>query len=310
MKKIRKQILGCFGLGLVAAMTIVAVSLPAPGASALSSVTDTVQVRVVSTEQPTINVTSPVDGGETTIESPVDVTADYANVETIHVSVDYTDSNGITHHYDDVQIISTDQEFGTTSFPLIPNLGYGDYVYTIVGEAWNGAISSPDIVHFEYAPFVSSAEQNKETGETIDVTIGPFDEDEINGIEIWVNGKYVETVYEPGTYPLKPDNPDIDATYNVTLVALHNETDEHGNPIIDDDGNPVVTQVYKTTIPVDFKGLSPVTPAGPDTGRFLQKLNVSSEDYLVTSLIVFFIIGVVAIGIITRKQGNKSRKRR
>ena len=56
-----------------------------------------------------------------------------------------------------------------------------------------------------------------------------------------------------------------------------------------------------------------VAPAGtPDTGRFFEGLNISREDYMITGLIVFFILSVVAIGIVARKRHatTKSYKRR
>lgn len=61
--------------------------------------------------------------------------------------------------------------------------------------------------------------------------------------------------------------------------------------------------VYK----VSWYGNVPV----PDTGGFFQGLNISREDYLITGLAVFMIIGVVAFGIVARNKRNKtSRKHR
>lgn len=40
----------------------------------------------------------------------------------------------------------------------------------------------------------------------------------------------------------------------------------------------------------------------PDTGSFFQGLNISREDYLITGLIVFMIIGVVAFGVMKRNR--------
>ena len=46
----------------------------------------------------------------------------------------------------------------------------------------------------------------------------------------------------------------------------------------------------------------------PDTGSFLQGLNISREDYLITGLIVFMVIGVVAFGVVKRNRGvNKTK---
>lgn len=43
----------------------------------------------------------------------------------------------------------------------------------------------------------------------------------------------------------------------------------------------------------------------PDTGGFFQGLNISREDYLITGLIVFMVIGVVAFGVVARNRKNK-----
>ena len=40
----------------------------------------------------------------------------------------------------------------------------------------------------------------------------------------------------------------------------------------------------------------------PDTGNFFQGLNISREDYLITGLIVFMVVGVVAFGVVKRKR--------
>lgn len=49
----------------------------------------------------------------------------------------------------------------------------------------------------------------------------------------------------------------------------------------------------------------------PDTGGLFQGLNISREDYLITGLVVFMVIGVVAFGVVARNRRNKtSRKNR
>ena len=56
---------------------------------------------------------------------------------------------------------------------------------------------------------------------------------------------------------------------------------------------------------VSWYGKVPV----PDTGSFFQNLNISREDYLITGLIVFMVVGVVAFGVIARSRKNKAGKR-
>ena len=58
MKKTQKKAFGILGLLLVIVMTIFAAIIPGPGATALSSVTDVVEIRVVGTG-PHVEFTNP-----------------------------------------------------------------------------------------------------------------------------------------------------------------------------------------------------------------------------------------------------------
>ena len=95
MKKAKKQCLGFFGLSLVVAMTAVAASMPTPRASAVSStITDTITVRVVGSV-PDVNIRGIVN--DATYVNPERIFAvDYENVETMVVSLEYTDLEGNT----------------------------------------------------------------------------------------------------------------------------------------------------------------------------------------------------------------------
>ena len=93
MKKAKKQCLGFFGLSLVVAMTMVAASLPTPGASATSStITDTITVRVVGSV-PDINIRG-ITNDAIYVTPERNFSVDYENVETMVVSLEYTDLEG------------------------------------------------------------------------------------------------------------------------------------------------------------------------------------------------------------------------
>ena len=55
MKKTQKKVLGLLGLTTVGVMTAVAATMPGPVASAISNLTDTITVRVVS-DAPNVDV--------------------------------------------------------------------------------------------------------------------------------------------------------------------------------------------------------------------------------------------------------------
>ena len=85
-------------------------------------------------------------------------------------------------------------------------------------------------------------------------------------------------------------------TYNVTFVAR----DENGNQLYTPTQNPL-RYTKEEDIPV---------PGTADTGHFFQNLNISKEDYIITGLIVFFVFGIVAFGIVARGNNNRSRKKK
>lgn len=54
---------------------------------------------------------------------------------------------------------------------------------------------------------------------------------------------------------------------------------------------------------IDYTSGTPIIV--PDTGSFFQGLNISREDYLITGIVVFAIIGVVGFGIVKKTHGTK-----
>ena len=60
--------------------------------------------------------------------------------------------------------------------------------------------------------------------------------------------------------------------------------------------------VATKTIKIHYTAKSMVVP---DTGGFFRGLNISREDYLITGLVVFMILGVVAFGIVARNKKNR-----
>ena len=321
MTKTQKRIFGCFGLGLVTAMTVVAASVPLPIASA-TTMTDTIRVRVVD-GTPTIDVSASVGNDEVTTDPQVTIDMTFDSVDTINITLDYTDLDGVVHHYDGIYNYSPDGLPGDASIPVTSDKGYGHYVYTITATGYGDGAPEERVVEFTYAPYTATAEQNKDNdGKTIDVTIGT-PAPEINKVQVVINGVVVDTIDAnnlPGTFHYSPElvggNVNEDGTYNVQVIGIHIETDAEGNPILDGEGNPIETVIYRTSsadrgLIVDFTAV-PVSPAGiPDTGGLFNNLNVSREDYLITGVIVFLVIGIVAFGIVARnrKSNSKSHKR-
>ncbi len=92
MKRRQKNILGCLGLVVVMAMVGVAIAIPDQRASATTSVTDTIQVRVVSA-MPDVNITGIVNEG--VYASPErKFNVSYENVDKVILTLSYTDLEG------------------------------------------------------------------------------------------------------------------------------------------------------------------------------------------------------------------------
>lgn len=303
MKKTQKQILGCFGLGLVAATTVVAALMPLPNASATTTITDTIQVRVVG-DTPKVGVSSTTVAQESTVTAPSNVfTTTYENVKTLKFSLSYTNEAGETTIYNDIfdeldadyyaGSIDNTLDLSESRFNINNSLGYGYYVLTATGIGYSSSVEYA--IEFTYAPLQVSAEQNPETGRTVDVDISDVDTDNVGKIVIKVDGEEKKVITgddiaSSADYQFTPEKPFADS-YKVEVE------------VYDTDGN----LLYRKEIIVKFDAT-----LVPDTGRFFQGLNISSEDYLVTGLIAFFVVGVVGIGIITRnhKTTKKTSKRR
>jgi hypothetical protein len=296
MKKTQKQIFGCFGLGLVAAMTITAALMPSPQASAITTtIKDNIEVKVIGVT-PAVSISGVEQGGETTATS-VTFTTTYENIETIHYKLEYTNPDGTKTVFEPVipdkavgyesGSVNDTIDFSSSIFNIDGSLGYGSYVLTVTGTGYDGAFDEKSL-QFERIPLIATAKQNEETGKTIDVTIEDLNTDDISDVDIYIDDEKVGTVHEDGTYPFNPPSTGT-KDYVVKIVAR--------------DGDKVI---YVKTIIVHYEGMRT-----PDTGSFFQNLNISKEDYLITGLIVFFILGIVGFGIVARgkRTSGKTNKR-
>lgn len=92
MKKTHKRILGFLGLSLVVVTTFVAAAMPSPETSATSTITDVLRVRVVGST-PDVNIDGIINEKIYT-DSSRPFTVSHENVETLTVSLRYTDLEG------------------------------------------------------------------------------------------------------------------------------------------------------------------------------------------------------------------------
>lgn len=300
MKKTQKRAFGLLGLLLVFVITIFAATIPEPKASATSSMTDTITVRVVS-GNPYVEITSPANGS-VFVSPSHDFTFVYSAIDTGVIKLEYTDADGNPQEDILKNIVAIDHDTGHTVVNLDlsdPKYGYGDYVMTIIGNS-SSALSDEFSISFSYYPVTASLDEDR--GDD-DAGLNLNYDDNNTEIE-----KFEITVYDKnGNEVVKI--PVITATPPTTKVKI--PFDENNLPAgtysiavrtYGADGilcEPYwLTYVYEPTrIPV------------PNTGGVLKGLNVSKSDYLITGLIIFFLVGVSGIFFIA-KSNKKSKRRR
>lgn len=298
MKKTQKKLLGFLGLVLVVATTIFAAFLPSPEVSAMvTGVTDTITVRVVGAV-PLAKINSPENGAEYLYPEHV-LSFIYENIETVTATMRYKDKDGVEHTYL-LDEIFADYNVGSKSIDLNlaeSPLGYGEYTITVSGSSLEG-VPSEDIVSFGYYPVVGSIEESDDSD---NATLNyDYDEtnDEIKNLQVKIydaDGNIVATlplISVPGAsgkleLPFVTDNYPA-GTYTITISAL------------DGDGN-VIYLPYKMTYEYEDVKV-------PNTGALFNNLNISQSDYLITGLIVFFLIGFGGLFFIARDRKGQRRR--
>lgn len=299
MKNTHKRMLGFFGLSVVSAMTVAAATMPTPGVSATASpsAVDTITVRVLS-NVPNAEILSPANG--ITVTKPRQhVTVEYGKLKAITVYIKYIDEEGheSTNHIfygaSDLNLepgtVEQDYLLGSGGF------GYGRYVISVVGVDENDGELPLDSISLDFTAVKAEAEQNEDDG-MVEVHFTDY-QDDVEEVEIWVEGKLVKTVPKEDLDKVaKISFEDKESgTYTIELKAKYADGTKADMPSID----------------VDFDSTYVPHTDVPDTGRFFRNLNIASEDYLVTGLIVFFVLGIVAFGVVTRnKRSTKIMKKR
>lgn len=303
MKKTKKRVLGLLGLVLVIITTIFAAFLPGPEASAeggITSVTDTISVRVVGSVPDVLNV-KPINGS-VFIYPDQDLSFDYENVEYLTITIRYTDKDDVEHiipllEKDDPESF-VDYIPGSYSTPLdllAEDYGYGEYRVEIVGIGFND-VKDFETVEFALYPVVGEANEADDGKVYLDLQYDTENEN-INTIGINIydeNGNLVNVLS-----PITVNTPDMrvelpfaennlpTGNYRIEITAYNVEGDALYKPYI--------TYYYYEMIPV------------PNTGALFSNLNISRTDYLVTGLIIFFLAAILGIVFIVKGRSNKSR---
>lgn len=306
MKKTKKRVLGLLGLALVIITTIFAAFLPNPEASAeggITSVTDTISVRVVGSVPDILNI-KPVSGS-VFIYPDQDLSFDYENVEYLTITIYYTDKDDVEHV---IPLLEKDDPesfvnyipgtYSTSLDLLAEDYGYGEYRVEIVGIGFND-IKDFETIEFAFYPVVGEANEAEDGKVYLDLQYDTENEN-INTIGINIydeNGNLVNTLS-----PITVNSPDMrvelpfaennlpTGNYRIEITAYNAE----GEALY----KPYITYYYYEMIPV------------PNTGTLFSNLNISRADYLVTGLIIFFVAAILGIVFVTKGKNSKSRLNR
>lgn len=289
MKKTQKKVLGFLGLSLVAGLTVAAATIPTPEASAIS---DVLTVRVVG-NKPDVNFNVTMPSAVSSQSYWLELY--YEQIGQLTLKLEHVGSG--------TYLLGTiDADYGSDTLKqqlLLNNYGgYGEYVATATGTGVNGG--DEDNWAFAFYPVIIEQQENG------DYTVETNEDDPtIDKVVVTITGTGTDANGNPQevnkTIEIKNDD-DLNKAleeltkgeYTVTVTAY----DEDGNVIY----KPYVFHYTSTKVP---------DAGAPDTGGLFQNLNIAKEDYLITGLIVFFVIGVVAFAIVAKgRQTQKTRKRR
>lgn len=309
MKKTSKRILGIAGLTLVAAMTVFAALLPGNGASAVdtSPITDEVEVRVVGSV-PKVTITHP-ESGSVFVEPEQYFTFDFENDNVVTAEVHYTDASGEEHTYL-IDTLYPDYQPGSSGKYMLDLMssqyGYGDYKIVVKGTGFDGVVAE-DTVEFTFTPVSATVENVTDDG-TYEIKLH-YDPDAEDLDTIILNvydehGNLVEvlsptSVKSPGTDAELPfgKNGLESGKYTVEVIAVNAE----GEPL-------AAPYIFVIDYTAPGEGGGGVAPA-PDTGRFFGALNASSADIILTGVMVFMVVAIVAVGIIVSSRKDKLAKK-
>ncbi|MDO4508173.1 MAG: hypothetical protein Q4B65_02200 [Candidatus Saccharibacteria bacterium] len=291
MKKTHKRVYGLAGLALVTAMTTYAAILPTPGASAVgeTEVTDNIRVRIVGSV-PEINFINP-DSNIVVYEPDLTLKISYENVEKATLSLHYSAGDGTGTTITNYRNFNPDYVAGEEEVPVTLNYGFGEYTFTLNATGYDGVVDTDAIV-ITYSSFDAMLEE-KDGGKG-DVIL-KYDETIVKHVDIevypqgetkWVFKKTLnapEKIQEIPFYKLT----DKTTTFDIVVNAY-----DDAKVLI---GTKTLKYTYKV-IPV------------PNTGALFTGMDISKEDFVVSGFLIFFILSVVAFGVVARNRGGMRRR--
>lgn len=306
----KKQLLGFGGLALVAGITAVAYNLPTSATSAGGDVD--VMVQVYNTNFET-KIQSPLDGSETT-ESVVTFKEMHSRANNVKYYLTHVGENGepdVTYELTEHEVIG-DLVSGVTEFNLdLDNYGgLGTYIFKSVITSSSDK-SGADFVKFKYIAIETPDDEVENEDGEVDIEVCYTAGNKILTMEIYDKaGKLVATlsdyvVKNPvtggcETIRIKVDNLDLDTGDYDIVIKSYDDEDKTGEP-----SGTITIHLGYTKPDAPNVPDTPDAPNVPDTGALLSALNISKSDFLITGLIGFTAISIIALAVIRRANKRK-----
>ena len=304
MQIAKKQLLGFGGLAFVVAMTAFATTLPAGAVNSTATGNVDVYVQVYNVNFETV-INNPKDG-EVYSTSKISFSETHSHAYGVKYYLQRLNSDGTvaeTFELKDYEVKGEDVS-GNTNFELNLNEygGIGTYVFRSVVTSSAGS-TKEDAVQFVYAGI--DAKQEDVVASSTDVNFRVYYTSGVKSLTYEIRnskGETVSTVFKVNTSsPTTGGFMDL----SIDLTEMNLASDEYSIYIVGFDGLMGEGDIIDTAM-VTFKYTAPDAPNVPDTGSLFGALNISRADYLITGLIGFVAISIVAL-IVIKKTHKKQQ---
>ena len=297
MKRQRKNFVGIIGLFAVAAMTAFAYNIPIPSVNAESAgATTSITVNVVNERIPTMTIVDPSDG-DVVADPAVDVRFTFTNADSF---VFHIKNNRTGDTYDINEPLDPSIDPAVASGTQVKALNLEDY--GTYGDSFTITVSTVGVSNFAEDSVTISLKSVVVEQVDPDDPSNPED-DPVIEIKDKMPGVCSVSIQ---TYKLPAGNPLFDPAIVQNVESLtarivlpfDDALAESGQYRIEvtpltctDPSNPDdEPQPTGTPESIIINYTTPETPAVPNTGLMFAGLNISQSDYIITGLVIFFII--------------------
>lgn len=311
MKRITKKALGLVGLATVAALTVIAAGIDTPASATSISGDVTLQYLVIDEGKTHGIIEQPLNGSKT-VDNIIPIRVVYSATTTIKYSLTYQDASGQTITVNLPDYTTPEYEGGIHSWNLNLDdydLGYGTYI--LHADVYGNGTDS-DSIEFTYqAVVVTPATDGKSTVDedgiavtsdqgVLDADISVSSKENPSYGEVYIydaSGQRVVSSItgDPISIPISASDiasgrvslnlADYGLINGQKYKLVFNIYDASGAFI----GSDFIEVLYEATIDVPNTGSSP-----------FASLNFSNSDFLISSLIVFGAVTVVAFMLIKK----------